>query len=63
MSEVIGGSVIAILIGLFLIFVPIAVIWGWNVLFGSFIVIPYSLKTWAAVICLKGAFVSTNIKK
>ena len=39
---------------------PFLVIWSWNVLFGSALMIVYTLETWAAVILL-GAFLRANV--
>jgi hypothetical protein len=39
---------------------PFLVIWSWNVLFGSSLMIVYTLETWAAVVLL-GAFLRANV--
>ena len=39
---------------------PFLVIWSWNVLFGSALMIVYNLETWAAVVLL-GAFLRANV--
>jgi hypothetical protein len=39
---------------------PFLVIWSWNVLFGSALMIAYNLETWAAVVLL-GAFLRANV--
>jgi hypothetical protein len=52
-------AVIALVIFL-LIIGPFLVIWSWNVLFGSSLMIAYNLKTWAAVVLL-GAFLRANV--
>ena len=39
---------------------PFLVIWSWNVLFGSALMIVYTLETWAAVVLL-GAFLRANV--
>jgi hypothetical protein len=39
---------------------PFLVIWSWNVLFGSSLMIVYNLETWAAVVLL-GAFLRANV--
>jgi hypothetical protein len=39
---------------------PFLVIWSWNVLFGSALMIAYTLETWAAVVLL-GAFLRANV--
>jgi hypothetical protein len=39
---------------------PFLIIWSWNTLFGSDLLIPFNLETWAAVILL-GAFLRANV--
>lgn len=39
---------------------PFLVIWSWNTLFGSALMIAYTLETWAAVVLL-GAFLRANV--
>ena len=39
---------------------PFLVIWSWNTLFGSALMIAYTLGTWAAVVLL-GAFLRANV--
>ena len=39
---------------------PFLVIWSWNVLFGTSLMIVYNLETWAAVVLL-GAFLRANV--
>jgi hypothetical protein len=39
---------------------PFLVIWSWNVLFGTSLMIDYNLETWAAVVLL-GAFLRANV--
>ena len=39
---------------------PFLVIWSWNVLFGSALMVAYNLETWAAVVLL-GAFLRANV--
>jgi hypothetical protein len=39
---------------------PFLVIWSWNVLFGSALMIPYALETWCAIVLL-GAFLRANV--
>lgn len=39
---------------------PFLVLWSWNVLFGSALLIPYNFETWCAVVLL-GAFLRANV--
>ena len=39
---------------------PFLVIWSWNVLFGSVLMIAYTLETWAATVLI-GAFLRANV--
>ena len=39
---------------------PFLVIWSWNVLFGSVLMIEYTLETWAATVLI-GAFLRANV--
>lgn len=39
---------------------PFLVIWSWNTLFGSALMIAYNLETWAAIVLL-GAFFRANV--
>ena len=39
---------------------PFLIVWSWNTLFGSALMIPFNLETWAAVILL-GAFLRANV--
>ena len=39
---------------------PFLVIWSWNVLFGSALMIAYTLETWAATVLI-GAFLRANV--
>ncbi len=52
-------TVIALVIFL-LVIGPFLIIWSWNTLFGSALMIPYSLDTWASVVLL-GAFLRANV--
>lgn len=46
---------------LFLLIIgPFLVIWSWNVLFGSALLIGYNFETWCAVVLL-GAFLRANV--
>jgi len=55
----IGIVTLVLLLLLVLIFVPLAFIWSVNILFG--LAIPFTLKTWAAVILLQLFFKSDII--
>jgi hypothetical protein len=37
-----------------IIFGPLLAIWAWNTLFGSLLLIPYTLETWCAIVIVKG---------
>jgi hypothetical protein len=39
---------------------PFLVIWSWNVLFGSALMIAYTFETWCAIVLL-GAFLRANV--
>ena len=39
---------------------PFLVIWSWNVLFGSVLMIEYTLETWAATVLI-GAYLRANV--
>ena len=39
---------------------PFLVLWSWNILFGSALLIPYNFETWCAVVLL-GAFLRANV--
>jgi len=39
---------------------PFLVIWSWNVLFGSALLIAYTFETWCAIVLL-GAFLRANV--
>ena len=53
--------ILAIALIIFLLIIgPFLVIWSWNVLFGSALLIPYTLDTWCAIILL-GAFLRANV--
>jgi hypothetical protein len=52
-------AVIALVVFLLLIG-PFLVIWSWNILFGTALMIPYNLETWSAVVLL-GAFFRANV--
>jgi hypothetical protein len=53
--------VLVIALVIFLVLIgPFLVIWSWNVLFGSALMIAYNLETWAAVVLL-GAFLRANV--
>jgi len=56
----------AILVAVFMMVVlvllgPIAVIWAWNVLFGSFYTVPLTWETWLAVVVI-GTFIRSDVK-
>ena len=40
---------------------PVLVIWAWNTLFGSMLLIPYTIWTWLAVLIL-GVFIRSDVK-
>ena len=35
---------------------PFLIVWSWNTLFGTALMIPFNLETWAAVILLGASF-------
>jgi hypothetical protein len=39
---------------------PFLVLWSWNVLFGTALMIPYNLETWCAIVLI-GAFLRANV--
>ena len=39
---------------------PFLVLWSWNVLFGTALLIPYTLETWFATVLI-GAFLRANV--
>lgn len=45
-----------------LVLVPLAYIWAWNQLFGSFLLIQYTFWNWLAVVILPGLFTIRKIK-
>lgn len=40
---------------------PVLVIWAWNTLFGSMLLIPYTFWTWLAVLIL-GVFIRSDVR-
>ena len=53
--------ILAIALIIFLLLIgPFLVIWSWNTLFGTALMIPFNLDTWCAVI-LMGAFLRANV--
>jgi hypothetical protein len=40
---------------------PVLVIWAWNTLFGSMLLIPFTIWTWLAVLIL-GVFIRSDVK-
>ena len=40
---------------------PVLVIWAWNTLFGSMLLIPYTVWTWLAVLIL-GVFIRSDVR-
>ena len=50
-----GWAWIAILLILLIIVGPFIVIWAWNILFGAYVAVGYSIETWFAVMVLLGA--------
>jgi len=63
MKEFLAFIAIGVLIILLIVFGPFLTIWAINTLFG--LVIPYTLKTWAASLILTGTFgkATINYKK
>ena len=51
---------VAALVLFLLVIGPFLVIWSWNVLFGSALMISYNLETWCAIVLL-GAFLRANV--
>jgi len=53
--------ILVVALVLFLLVIgPFLVIWSWNVLFGSALMIIYNLETWCAIVLL-GAFLRANV--
>ena len=40
---------------------PLLVIWAWNTLFGTALMVPYTFWTWLAVLIL-GVFIRSDVK-
>ena len=59
-SYELAGALIGFVILLAL--VPLAYIWAWNQLFGSFLLIQYTFWNWLAVLILPGLFTVRKIK-
>ena len=56
--------VVLLIIALVVILVvagPVLVIWAWNTLFGSMLLIPYTFWTWLAVLIL-GVFIRSDVR-
>lgn len=56
------GFVLGVLFVLLLVLIgPLAIIWAWNVLFGSVLTIAYTIETWLAAMVF-GMFFRPNIQ-
>ena len=49
------------LVAVLIIAGPVLVIWAWNTLFGSMLLIPYTIWTWLAVLIL-GVFIRSDVR-
>ena len=58
-----GWAWIAILLIILIIVGPFIVIWAWNILFGAYVAVGYSIETWFAVMVLLGAIHSPTVGK
>jgi uncharacterized membrane protein len=61
MSETLGIIGIAVLVALLVVIGPIATIWAWNELFGSFHTIELTFNTWLAVVVLGMYFTGSGL--
>jgi uncharacterized membrane protein len=59
--ETLGILGVVILVILILIIGPMATIWSWNTLFGTFHTIEVTFDTWLAVVILGFFFTTTNL--
>jgi len=61
-GELVNAIGLIVLFVLLAIISPILTIWAWNTLFGAYVAVELTWKTWCAVILL-GAFFKTTIQR
>lgn len=61
-AAIAGGISLLVTALVILILSPLAVIWGWNTLFGDIKVIDYTIWNWLAVVALSTMFRSHSAK-